>query len=173
MNEKKGRPTRKRKEAEKERAVPRLAPAADKLQKKMLKEEARRMRTAQRAAFMRGDESALPPRDRGPVRRFVRNYIDSRRSIGEFFLPIVMVLLFLGLSPNIQVRLGATIVLYLVALYSVLEGVLVGKRIKAEVRRRFPGEPTKGLAMYGWVRSTQIRRLRAPLPHVKRGERNF
>jgi hypothetical protein len=173
VNEKKGRPTRKRKEVEAERVVPRLAPAADKVQKKLLKEEARRVRTAQRAAFMRGDESALPPRDRGPVRRFVRNYIDSRRSIGEFFLPIVMVLLFLGLSPNVQVRLGATIVLYLVALYSVLEGFLVGKRIKSEVRRRFPGEPTKGLAVYGWVRSTQIRRLRAPLPQIKRGEKSF
>lgn len=173
MNEKKGRPTRKRKEAEKERVVPRLAPAADKVQKKLLKEEARRARATQRAAFMRGDENALPPRDRGPVRRYVRNYIDSRRSIGEFFLPIVMVLLFLGLSPNVQVRLGATIVLYLVALYSVIEGFLIGRRIKAEVRRRFPGESTKGLAMYGWVRSTQIRRLRAPLPQIKRGEKNF
>jgi hypothetical protein len=173
LNEKKGRPTRKRKEAEKERVVPRLAPAADKAQKKLLKAEARKTRVAQRAAFMRGDENALPPRDRGPVRRFVRNYVDSRRSIGEFFLPIVMVLLFLGLSPNVQVRLTATVILYVVALYSVIEGVLMGRRIKAEVRRRFPNEPTKGLAMYGWVRSTQIRRLRAPLPQIKRGEKNF
>jgi len=173
LNEKKGRPTRKRKEAEKERIMPRLAPAADKAQKKLLKQEARKARMAQRNAFMRGDESALPPRDRGPVRRFVRNYIDSRRSIGEFFLPIVMVLLFLGLSPNLQVRITATVILYAVALYSVIEGVLIGRRIKAEVRRRFPGEATKGLAMYGWVRSTQIRRLRAPLPQVKRGEKNF
>lgn len=173
MNEKKGRPTRKRKEVEKERMVPRLAPAADKVQKRILKEEARKVRSAQRAAFMRGDESALPPRDRGPVRRFVRNYVDSRRSIGEFFLPIVMVLLFLGLSPNLQVRLVATVVLYIVALYSVVEGFLMGRRIKAEVGRRFPGEPTKGLAMYGWVRSTQIRRLRAPLPQIKRGEKDF
>jgi hypothetical protein len=29
----------------------------------------------------------------------------------------------------------------------------------------------KGLGMYGWLRSTQIRRLRAPLPQVKRGEK--
>ncbi len=173
MNEKKGRPTRKRKEAEQERIVPRLAPAADKARKKLLKEEARKARSTQRAAFMRGDENALPPRDRGPVRRFVRNYVDSRRSIGEFFLPIVMVLLFLGLSPNLEIRLVATAILYAVALYSVIEGFLMGKRIKAEVRKRFPGEPTKGLAMYGWVRSTQLRRLRAPLPQIKRGDKNF
>ncbi|NDA82071.1 MAG: DUF3043 domain-containing protein [Actinobacteria bacterium] len=172
-NQKKGRPTPKRKEAEKQRVIPRLAPAADKATKKLLKEEARKNRIAQRAAFMRGDESALPPRDRGQARRFVRNYIDSRRSIGEFFLPIVMVLLFFGLSPNPQVRLVATIILYGVALYSVIEGFVVGRKIKSKVRDRFPGEPTKGLAVYGWVRSTQIRRLRAPLPQVKRGEKNF
>jgi len=172
-NQKKGRPTPKRKEAEKQRVIPRLAPAADKATKKLLKEEARKNRIAQRAAFMRGDESALPPRDRGQARRFVRNYIDSRRSIGEFFLPIVMVLLFFGLSPNPQVRWVATIILYGVALYSVIEGFVVGRKIKSKVRDRFPGEPTKGLAVYGWVRSTQIRRLRAPLPQVKRGEKNF
>ena len=128
---------------------------------------------SERAAFMRGDENALPPRDRGPARRFVRNYIDSRRSIGEYFLPIVMVLLFFGLNPNPQIRLIATIILYGVALYSIIEGVVIGRKIKAKVRDRFPNEPTKGLAMYGWVRSTQMRKLRAPQPQVKRGEKNF
>jgi hypothetical protein len=71
------------------------------------------------------------------------------------------------------VRVVATIILYGVALYSVIEGFVVGRKIKSKVRDRFPGEPTKGLAVYGWVRSTQIRRLRAPLPQVKRGEKNF
>lgn len=172
-NQKKGRPTPKRKEAEKQRVIPRLAPASDKATKRLLKEEAKKTRMAQRAAFMRGDENALPPRDRGPARRFVRNYIDSRRSIGEYFLPIVMVLLFFGLNPNPQIRLIATIILYGVALYSIIEGVVIGRKIKAKVRDRFPNEPTKGLAMYGWVRSTQMRKLRAPQPQVKRGEKNF
>jgi len=170
-NQKKGRPTPKRKEVEKQKVIPRLAPAADKATKKLLKAEARKTRAIQRAAFMRGEESALPPRDRGPVRRFVRNYIDARRSIGEFFLPIVMVLLFLGLSPNPRIQLTAVFTMYTVAIYSILEGIIIGKKIKSEVRRRFPGEATKGLAMYGWVRSTQIRKLRAPLPQVKRGEK--
>ena len=170
-NQKKGRPTPKRKEVEKQKSIPRLAPAADKATKKLLKDEARKARVLQRAAFMRGDESALPPRDRGPVRRYIRNYIDARRSIGEFFLPIVMVLLFFGLSPNPRIQLTAVAIMYGVAAYSVIEGVFLGRKIKSEVRTRFPGTPTKGLAMYGWVRSTQIRKLRAPQPQVKRGEK--
>ncbi|MEY3156312.1 MAG: hypothetical protein RL257_332, partial [Actinomycetota bacterium] len=87
MSEKKGRPTPKRKEAEQQNVVNRLAPAANKQAKKLQKAQARVLRAQQREAYMRGDENALPIRDKGPVKRFVRNYVDSRRSIGEFFLP--------------------------------------------------------------------------------------
>jgi hypothetical protein len=75
----KGRPTPKRKEAESKRKVSSLAPIVSKEQKRAAKALARQDRVAQRAAYMRGDESALPLRDRGPARRFVRNYVDSRR----------------------------------------------------------------------------------------------
>ena len=61
--EKKGRPTPKRKVAEQQRVVNRLAPAATKEAKKLQKQQARILRAQQRDAYMRGDESALPPRD--------------------------------------------------------------------------------------------------------------
>ena len=73
MSEKKGRPTPKRKEAEQQRVSKRLAPAATKEAKKAQKLQARIARAAQRDAYMRGEESALPLRDRGQVRRFVRD----------------------------------------------------------------------------------------------------
>jgi hypothetical protein len=82
-NEGKGRPTPKRKEAESKRKVSSLAPIVGKEQKRASKAQARENRVAHRAAYMRGDEAALPARDKGPARRFVRNYVDSRRSIGE------------------------------------------------------------------------------------------
>ena len=88
MSEKKGRPTPKRKAVEEQRVLKRLAPAATKEAKKLQKKQSRIARNAQREAYMRGDENALPPRDRGAVRKFVRDYVDSRRSIGEFFLPV-------------------------------------------------------------------------------------
>jgi hypothetical protein len=82
-HEGKGRPTPKRKEAESKRKVSSLAPIVTKDQKRTSKAQARENRIAQRAAYLRGEESALPARDRGPARRFVRNYVDSRRSTGE------------------------------------------------------------------------------------------
>ena len=91
---KKGRPTPKRKEAEAARKVSSLAPASTKAEKQRAKDAAKSARVAQRAAYMRGDESALPLRDKGPVKKFVRNYVDARRSIGEYFLPVIFIVLF-------------------------------------------------------------------------------
>jgi hypothetical protein len=170
MTEAKGRPTPKRKDAEKARATPRLAPATNRGEKKAQKLASRQARVLARQAFMRGEENALPPRDRGPVRRFVRNYVDARRSIGEFFLPIVMLVLFLTVIPIAWVQFASIMLMYSALLFSVVDGIFLTRKIKKEVTRRFPNEPTKGLGMYGWLRSTQIRRLRAPQPQVKAGE---
>ena len=171
QTEKKGRPTPKRKEAEQQRVVNRLAPAATKEAKKIKKQQTRVLRAQQRDAYMRGDENALPPRDKGPVKRFVRNYVDSRRSVGEFFLPIIVLVLFMTLIPVAYVQLAAIALMYSALIFSVVDGIFLTRRIKREVADRFPDATLKGLGMYGWLRSTQIRRLRAPLPQVKRGEK--
>ena len=169
MTEKKGRPTPKRKEAEQQRVFKRLAPAATKEAKKLQKQQNRVARAAQRDAYMRGDENALPLRDRGPVRKFVRDYVDARRSVGEYFLPVIVAVLFMTIVPILEVQFAAIILMYSVLVFSLMDGFFLSKRIKREVAARFPGEAVKGLGMYGWLRSTQIRKLRAPQPKVKRG----
>ena len=68
---KKGRPTPKRKDAVAARKVSSLAPASTKEEKKRAKDAARAARIASRAAYLRGDENALPLRDKGPVKRYV------------------------------------------------------------------------------------------------------
>jgi hypothetical protein len=60
--------------------------------------------------------------------------------------------------------------MYSVLLVSILDGFLLSRKIKAEVRERFPDKSTKGLGLYGWLRSTQMRRMRAPKPQVKAGQ---
>jgi Protein of unknown function (DUF3043) len=172
MTERKGRPTPKRKEAEIKPGAS-LSPALTKEQKKQQKAELRSKRMAQRDAFMRGDESALPARDRGPVRRFVRNTVDSRLNIGEYFLPIIFVVLILSMTRNQYVAVVSILLMYLVLLIAVVDGVLLGRRVKRKVSEKFPNESTKGLAMYAFLRSTQMRRMRAPRPLVKRGEKSF
>jgi len=164
--ESKGRPTPKRKEAESKRKVSSLAPIVTKDQKRASKALAREDRVAQRAAYLRGDESALPARDRGPARRFVRNYVDSRRSTGEYFLPTIFVVLVFTLVRNPIIQIGAMVLMYAMLLFAVIDGIFLSRKIRKAVQEQFPGTETKGLGMYAWLRSTQMRRLRAPHPQV-------
>ena len=160
---KKGRPTPKRKEAEAARKVASLAPASTKAEKKRAKEAAR-------AAYMRGDENALPSRDKGPVKKFVRNYVDTRRSIGEYFLPIIFAVLIMTLIPLPAFQLGSIALMYGVLLISVIDGIFLSRKIKAAAAERFPDGDFKGIGMYGWLRSTQMRRMRMPKPQVSPGD---
>jgi hypothetical protein len=169
-DDKKGRPTPKRKDAEAARKVSPLAPATTKAQKAKAKEAARAARIAQREAYVRGDESALPLRDKGPVKRFVRNYVDSRRSVGEYFLPIIFVVLILTLIPSKVFQLGSILIMYSVLLISVVDGFFLSRKLKRAVSEKFPEAELKGVGMYGWLRSTQMRRMRTPRPAIKRGE---
>jgi uncharacterized protein YneF (UPF0154 family) len=166
----KGRPTPKRKDAIAARKVSSLAPASTKEEKKRAKEASRVARVANRAAYLRGDENALPIRDKGPVKRYVRNYIDSRRSIGEYFLPIISVVLVLTLIPSPIFQIGSIIIMYSVLLISVIDGIFLGRKLKKAVLEKFPDAQVKGIAMYGWLRSTQMRRMRTPKPQINRGD---
>ena len=170
-SQKKRRPTPKRKEAQAATKVSSLAPASSKAEKKRAKESARAARLTQRAAYLRGDENALPVRDRGPEKKFVRNYIDARRSIGEYFLPVIGFVLVLSLIPIGVFAVAGIVIMYSVLLFSVVDGFFLSRKIKAEVAKRFPEKSTKGLGLYGWLRSTQMRRMRAPKPQVKAGDK--
>lgn len=166
----KGRATPKRKDSESKRKNSSLSPIVGREQKKAAKALAKQNRMIQRAAYLRGEDSALPVRDRGPVRRFVRNYVDSRRSTGEYFLPIIFLVLILTLIPVAAVQIAAIALMYGVLLFAVIDGFFLARRIRKIVSEKFPDAPTKGLGMYAWLRSTQMRRLRAPHPSVKVGE---
>jgi len=166
MSDKKGKPTPKRKEAQAKLKVSPLSPTASKEAKKTLKAQARVRRLEARAAYMRGEESALPVKDKGPARRFVRNYVDERKSVTEYFLVFIMFILFLTVIPSPAVQLGAIVLMYSAMLWVAIDGFLLSRRVKKLVAEKFPDQPTKGLGLYGWMRSTQLRRLRAPAPQV-------
>ena len=171
MSDKKGKPTPKRKEAQAKLKVSPLSPTASKEAKKTLKAQARVRRLEARAAYMRGEESALPVKDKGPARRFVRNYVDERKSVTEYFLVFIMFILFLTVIPSPAVQLGAIVFMYSAMLWVAIDGFLLSRRVKKLVAEKFPDAPTKGLGLYGWMRSTQLRRLRAPAPQVGPGKK--
>ena len=167
---KKGKATPKRKDAVAATKVNSITSPVTKADRSKNREALRAARAEARAAYMRGDQNALPARDRGPVKKFVRDYIDSRRSLGEYFLPLMVIVLVLTLVPSAEIRFVAIIFMYGAMLYSAVYGFFVTKNIKKQVAERFPEESTKGLGMYGWLRSTQMRRLRAPAPQKKLGD---
>ena len=170
--ESKGRPTPKRKEKTVKPGAS-LAPARTKDEKRAAKAEARVQRLAQRNAFMRGDENALPARDRGPVRKYVRNIVDSRINVGEYFLPFIFLVLIVSMTRNQTIAILSILMMYVIMFIAIIDGWFLGRRIKRKVGEKFPNESTKGLALYGFLRSTQMRRMRAPKPLVKRGEKNL
>jgi hypothetical protein len=170
----KGRPTPKRSEAQGRRAGPPPPPPTTRKEayKRMRQTQASR-RVESRAGAARGDDNYLPARDRGPVRKLVRDVVDSRRNVGSFFLVIAAVALVGTIAPSPAIKNYSTIVLLGFFLVMIADSVVLGRRIKRKVAERFPNEPqakrTRGLVWYGISRSTMIRRWRFPKPEVPLG----
>jgi len=167
---KKGRPTPTRKEREAARRRP-LVPTDRKAAKRQSRDDARRQRVEQREAFARGDEKALPPRDKGPVKAFIRDFIDSRRNFGEILLPLMLIVLVLTVLPNRLLQMGAFFLIWMVVVIGVVDAYLMVRRLKAQIRERFHTEPPRGTASYAVMRAFQLRSGRRPMPRVKRGDK--
>ena len=166
----KGRPTPKRNEAQGRRQGPPPPPPTTR------KEAYRRMRTSQaanrgtaRAAAARGDENYLPARDRGPVRRLVRNVVDTRRNIGSLFLLIAALAVVSFFVRNAYVQTYTSLLLMVFFLFFIADSYLLSRRIKKELAEKLPKENPKGAVWYGVSRSTMIRRWRFPKPEVSEG----
>ncbi|WKD57333.1 hypothetical protein CAPI_03875 [Corynebacterium capitovis DSM 44611] len=190
----KGRPTPTRQEQEIRRGVRRdpaaLSPAQQRLRDKELKkslskeewkthkrerrEKARASTREVQARIDAGDERYLMDRDKGEIRRYVRDWVDARRFFNNYVLPaalVMMVLTFLGTAaPRISVYVSALSLVFMAAI--VVEAIAIGVRANRAVRRRFP-ETTEtgfGLGMYAFSRATQPRTWRSPKPRVAVGE---
>jgi hypothetical protein len=167
----KGRPTPSRKEAEaaaRARAkVPRTRKEQAAAQRSARGDTSRKMREAMKT----GDDRYLPSRDRGPVRRFIRDFVDSRFSFIELMVPLLIVSMILGYSGSSgMVQLGNT-VLFTTLLVIIVDIVMLRVRLRRELARRFPGESTKGTTLYAAMRSLQMKFLRLPKAQVKIGEK--
>ncbi|MFG2644089.1 DUF3043 domain-containing protein [Streptomyces sp. NPDC048370] len=167
----KGRPTPKRSEAQTQRRRAATVPTDRKEAAKRQREARRSDLARQREALASGDERYLPARDKGPVRRFVRDFVDSRFAIAEFFLPMAVVILVLSMV-RVPVLQNVSLLLWLgVIVMIVIDSIGIWLRLKKQLAERFPNEPKRGAVAYGLMRTLQMRRLRLPKPQVKRGER--
>ncbi|MBU6264230.1 MAG: DUF3043 domain-containing protein, partial [Actinomycetales bacterium] len=83
------------------------------------------------------------------------------------------VVLVVSMTRNQTIAILSILGMYIIMFIAIIDGWFLGRRIKRKVAEKFPNENTKGLALYGFLRSTQMRRMRAPKPVVKRGDKNF
>ena len=179
----KGKATPKRRDAEAKRRGP-VAPPPTTMREAMkrnkelrkanpqTKEDRRAAAKARRDAMMRGDDSALLPRDKGPVKRYVRDLVDSRRNLLGLFMPLAIVVFLALLVPLPQVQSYITLLCTAMLLVMAIEGFVNGRKIAKLVREKFPKEAVNGrsIGWYAFVRASQIRRLRMPKPRLKPGD---
>lgn len=167
----KGRPTPKRSAAQSQRRSVANTSMSRKDAAKRQREERRAALERQRQALASGDERYLPARDKGPVRRFARDFVDSRFNIAEFFLPMAVVILVLSMVRVPALQNIALLLWLIVIVLIVLDSFVTAFRLKKRLAERFPNEGRRGAVAYALMRSLQMRRLRLPKPQVKRGER--
>lgn len=181
----KGRPTPKRREAQARRRGP-VAPAPltskeARARRKSLRgtraerkvDSAERKATVQdrRARMLAGEEQFLLPRDKGPVKGYVRDIVDARRNLLGLFMPLALVLILsMILSPALQAIV--TLAMLVMMLFMIIEGVILGRIVNKRVLERFPDSTDSkfSLGWYAFVRASQIRRMRAPKPRVTAGD---
>lgn len=164
----KGRPTPKRSVAEAANKRP-LVPNDRKAATRAAREKAREQRNLEYKAMQTGDERHLPPRDKGALKRYVRDYVDARWNLGEFFLPIAFGFIVLNLifMQNVTMSAVVLMLLYAIVLLTIADAFLLWRGLKKRLRTKF-GEVPKGTLMYAVMRAFQIRRSRLPKPMSKK-----
>ncbi|WP_026554920.1 DUF3043 domain-containing protein [Arthrobacter sp. 35W] len=166
----KGAPTPSRKAQEAARKRP-LVPN-DRAAAKVADKEARREEQARmRRALDTGEERFLPLRDKGPQKRFARDFVDSRFSLGEYvmFAALAIVVLSLVVPPTADTQLYVFGGFWVMVVAVAIDSVFLSRRLKRRLTAKF-GAPEPGVVWYGTMRSLQFRKLRLPKPLVKRGE---
>lgn len=165
----KNRPTPTRKEAEAANKRP-LVPTDRKAAAKAQRAAMRDARVKERQAQFTGDESHLPARDKGPERRYIRDYVDARWSVGEFLLPIMLVVLVLSFVRQSMIQLVVFLLVYGLIIVAAIDCAIMWRRIKKGLQATLGHGASKGSLMYAVMRAFQIRRSRLPRPQVARGE---
>lgn len=181
----KGRPTPKRSAAQGRRGPVAPPPKTQReairrskeVGKTLTKDEKRVASGERRERMMRGDDAYVLPRDRGPVRAFVRDMTDSRRNIAGLLLPVALLSFVILLIRNPTVQLVGPLILLVAILGAAVDSIIFGRQLSGLVSVKFPkGDPSglsvkpRSLSFYAFNRACLIRKWRVPRPRVARGD---
>ena len=166
----KGHATPSRREAEDARKNQLKIPKDPKAAKKAARQRDQEERSRARQGMKNGEERYLPARDRGPARAFVRDFVDGRITLAEFFIFIAIAVLALGFIKNQFIQSWVSIGFFAVTALIVVDTAVLLIQLSLKAKKEF-AEATdrKGLLLYATLRTLQLRRLRLPPPRVRRG----
>jgi hypothetical protein len=166
----KGRPTPTRKERE----AANLRPLVGTDRRAASKESRAKMAEARekaRIGMAAGEEKFLPVRDKGPQRRFIRDYVDARFSVGEILIPVMFLVIILTFVKNEWAQLIGILGLWAFFLVAVVDAVILGLLVNKKLAAKFGADKVQsGNRWYAAMRGMQLRMMRLPKPQVKRGQ---
>ncbi len=112
-----------------------------------------------------GDERYLPVRDRGNQKRYVRDYVDARYSVGELTIPfMVLVILTSFYQPLMAI---GVYVMWTFLFVVIIDCSVMTFLIRRHLRTKF-GSSERGVSWYASMRAIQLRPMRMPKPLVRR-----
>ncbi|MBQ5762992.1 MAG: DUF3043 domain-containing protein [Aeriscardovia sp.] len=174
---KKAQPTLKRKEAQKLSYLPLVPDPKDRKERnKVERKRARLKQDREYVAMETGDVANMPKAERSPIRTFARDWIDARYNLGEFFIPIALVLLIgsISLSSYSSVLgfvLAMIMYVYMVAVLVDLTVLWITLKRSLIKHGKWDGNRSalrkERLLTYAISRAIQIRRFRVPKPVEK------
>ena len=165
----KGRPTPTRREREEANRRPLVATGkeAQKAQRARLAEQ----RDKARVGLANGEEKFLPERDKGPQRRFIRDYVDARYSVGEAMIPIMILVIVMSIVQVAAVQAVTLFVLWGFFLVAIADCLVAGHLVTKKLTEKYgAGAVQRGNRWYTAMRCMQLKPMRLPKPQVKRRE---
>lgn len=165
----KGQPTPSRRVQEAANKRP-LVPEDRKLAAKQARAKSAESREKARLGMAAGDDKYLPVRERGPQKRFARDYIDARFNVGEFMIPVMFLVILLTFFPDPSVQTYGILALWAFFLVAIVDCVILGFRLTKKIEAKFGADRAERVRWYAAMRALQLRVMRLPKPQVKRGE---
>lgn len=160
-------PTRKEREAANQRPLVSNDRRASSREAKAKYNEAR---DKARIGMANGDEKFLPARDKGPQRRYIRDYVDARFSVGELMIPVMLLVIVLSFVSDPLLNIISILALWAFFLLAVLDCVIAGWLVSRRLAAKFGADKVqKGSRWYAAMRCLQMRPMRMPKPQAKRG----
>ncbi|MFT4052502.1 MAG: DUF3043 domain-containing protein [Microbacterium sp.] len=164
----KHRPTPTRAEQEAARKRPLVADTKE--ARARAKADLAAQREKARVGMANGEERYLPVRDKGPQRRWVRDFVDAGWHTGELLMPLMLLVVLVSLVQNQTIAFYGFVALWTFLLFVIGDMILTSIRVKKLAKGKFGDRTEKGLGWYGAMRTVQMRFMRLPKPQVKRGQ---